>query len=204
MVGAILTQNTNWGNVEKAIREMKKRGLVEPKRLAEADVREVEKAVKSSGYFRQKARRVKGFAKWLVESYGGDLGKMFAKETKELREELLEINGIGPETADSILLYAGGKPVFVVDAYTRRSFARIGLLGEDAEYGEVQEFFEGNLPRSVELYKDFHAQIVALGKNFCKTRPRCNECPLKAICRFASIRAPAHRRPGSAPGARRL
>lgn len=182
MIGAILTQNTNWGNVEKAIGEMKRRGMMEPWGLAEADVRAVEKAVRSSGYFRQKAARVRDFAKYLVKNYGGDLDLLFAKRLPGLREELLSLNGIGPETADSILLYAGGKPVFVVDAYTKRSFARIGLLGKDAKYYEVQGFFEGNLPRDVELYKDFHAQVVELGKEYCRPKPRCAECPLKEVC----------------------
>ena len=182
MVGAILTQNTNWLNVEKAIAGLDARGLLEPEALADADVREIEKAVRSSGYFRQKARRIKRFAKWLVEEYGGDLDSLFSKELPELRAELLSLNGIGPETADSILLYAGGKPVFVVDAYTKRAFGRIGLLKKDAGYGEVQRLFEGNLPRDVELYNDFHAQIVELGKNYCKKKPLCGKCPLGKAC----------------------
>lgn len=184
MIGAVLTQNTNWGNVEKAIGEMKRRGLLEPEALADANVREVEKAVRSSGYFRQKAGRVRGFAKYLAEEYDSDLDSLFARPLPELRHELLSLDGIGPETADSILLYAGEKPVFVVDAYTRRAFARIGLVREDASYDELQGFFEENLPRDVELYKDYHAQIVELGKTYCRKRnPLCEECPVRRSCK---------------------
>ena len=187
MIGAILTQNTNWGNVEKAISGLKSKGLLEPEALADSDVRQIEKAIRSSGYFRQKAGRIKGFAKYLVENYDGDLDSFFSKRLAGLREELLSLNGIGPETADSILLYAGEKPVFVVDAYTKRIFGRLGLVGEDAGYEEVQRFFEKGLPEDVELYKDFHAQIVELGKRFCKKgTPLCRECPLRKECKQRS------------------
>jgi len=196
MVGAILTQNTNWVNVEKAIAGLKKRKMLTPSRLASADVRRIEAAIRPSGYFRQKARRLKGFAKWLVTEYnGGDMVRLCSRPLPALRRELLALDGIGPETADSILLYAAGKPVFVVDAYTKRAFSRIGLVKEDASYAEVQEFFEARLPKLVPLYKDYHAQVVELGKRYCRKEPLCHECPLMKSCRTGKRKAGRHRLP---------
>jgi endonuclease-3 related protein len=183
MVGAILTQNTNWKNVEKAIAGLKQKGLLTPESLASADLRTIESAIRSSGYYRQKAKRLKLFAKWLVEKYDGRLDLLFAAPLSELRQELLSLNGIGPETADSILLYAGDKPVFVIDAYTRRVFGRMGFISENASYCELQRFFESSLPSDVELFKDFHAQIVELGKTYCKKKPLCADCPLRRGCK---------------------
>jgi len=182
MVGAVLTQNTSWSNVEKAISEMKIRGFLTSKKLACADMREVEDAIKSSGYYRQKAERIVLLAKH-VERYGS-LNEMFAKPLAELREEVLSLKGVGPETADSILLYAAEKPVFVVDAYTRRVFSRIGILpnAEEMNYEEVRSFFEENLPADVRIFNDFHAQIVELAKRFCKKKPVCAGCPLEGRC----------------------
>lgn len=190
MVGAILTQNTNWANVEKAISELKRRRLLSPIALASLPNPTLEKAIRSSGYFRQKAERVKGFSQFLCGRYGCDLDGMFSRPVGELREELLSLKGIGPETADSILLYAGRKPVFVVDAYTKRIFSRAGFIRGDEGYEEVRAFFEKNLPRKVALFNDFHAQIVELGKNYClKNEPRCGHCPILSECRFGKKRA---------------
>jgi len=187
MVGAILTQNTSWRNVEKAIAGLKQRGLLTPRSLATADLGLIENAIRSSGFYKQKAERLKLFAHWLMDKYDGELDLLFAVPLQNLRKELLSLKGIGPETVDSILLYAGNKPVFVIDAYTRRIFWRLGLTKEDAKYDELQEFFESCLPHDVELFKDYHAQIVELGKTYCRKKPLCAGCPLRAICKNSGI-----------------
>lgn len=145
IVGAFLTQNTSWNNVEKALRNLRQRGLLHLSRLREVPLGELERAVRPAGYFRQKAQRLKNFIAFLDSRYGGSLHRMFSRPTAELREELLQLNGVGPETADSILLYAGGHPVFVVDAYTRRVFERHGVLGGGEKYEEVRQQFEHGL-----------------------------------------------------------
>ncbi len=179
IIGAILTQNTAWTNVEKAIANLKKKNALTPRRLKEIKLRELAGLIRPSGYYNVKARRIKEFINFLFNNFGGSLEKMFSVETGRLREMLLGVNGIGPETADSILLYAGGKPSFVVDAYTRRIFRRKGFLKGDEPYGDVQALFVENIPRDVNLYNDYHAQIVILGKNVCRTKPRCGVCPVK-------------------------
>ena len=189
MAGAILTQNTNWANVEKAIAELKKRKLLSPIALSSVPNAAVEKAIRSSGYYRQKAERLKGFSRFLCGRYGCDLQKMFSRPAGALRGELLSVKGIGPETADSILLYAAGKPVFVVDAYTKRVFSRAGMIRGDEGYDDVRAFFEKNLPHDSALFNDYHAQIVELGKRFClKSEPVCWACPILAECRFGRKR----------------
>lgn len=145
IVGAFLTQNTSWKNVEGALRNLRRRGVLNLEGLRKISLRDLEAAVRPSGYFRQKAQRLKNFVRFLDTRYGGSLARMFARPTAQLRAELLELNGVGPETADSILLYAGGHPVFVVDAYTRRVFERHGVLGSEETYEEVRELFEGAL-----------------------------------------------------------
>jgi endonuclease III related protein len=178
-VGAILTQNTNWGNVEKAIHNLKKRDVLAPHKLYNLSHEELASLIKPAGYFNIKAKRLRAFLEYLVIHYDGDLDKMLEKSLTSLREELLGVKGIGPETADSILLYAGNKPIFVVDTYTRRIFVRHGWIGEDFDYMAIQDHCMSALPEDVPLFNEFHALIVMIGKNYCKPKPRCDNCPLK-------------------------
>ena len=179
MVGAILTQNTSWSNVEKAINSLKKENLLEPRKLYRINQEELAQLIKPSGYYNIKARRLKNFINIFVNDFEGSAEKMFSGDGGELRKKLLNVNGIGPETADSILLYAGRKPFFVVDAYTRRIFSRHKLILEDSTYYQIQEFFVKNLDRDVKLFNEFHAQIVMLGKTICTSKnPNCTKCPI--------------------------
>ena len=179
MVGAILTQNTSWSNVEKAIKNLKKENLLEPRKLYRINQEELAQLIKPSGYYNIKARRLKNFVNIFVNDFEGSAEKMFSGDSRELRKKLLNVNGIGPETADSILLYAGRKPFFVVDAYTKRIFSRHKLISEDASYHQIQEFFIKNLDRDVKLFNEFHAQIVMLGKTICTSKnPDCAKCPI--------------------------
>lgn len=179
IVGAILTQNTSWKNVEAAITNLKREKLLSPLAIEKVSVPRLERLIRSSGYFRQKAKKLKAFVRFLRLEYGGALKRMFRTPTAELREKLLGVHGIGPETADSILLYAARKEVFVVDAYTKRILSRHGWTEEDVDYEEMRSLVENNLPRDVSLYNEFHAQFVQVGKNWCRPRdPRCSECPL--------------------------
>jgi endonuclease-3 related protein len=179
-VGAILTQNTNWTNVEKAIVNLKEAGALDIGVLNRLDHQELAALIRPAGYFNIKAKHLKNFIHHIVEHYGADLGSLLAQETQQLREELLSISGIGPETADSIALYAGEHPVFVVDAYTQRILYRHELIDEDADYFSIQDLFESSLPQDVPLYNDFHAQLVIVGKKWCKkSRADCENCPLK-------------------------
>lgn len=181
IVGAILTQNTAWGNVERAIRNLKKARLLSVKGLAGVPRRTLARLVRPSGYFNQKAITLRAFIDFLRDEYSGSLCRMARERTPALRRKLLAVHGIGPETADSILLYAFGRRVFVVDAYTVRIFSRHNFVPEDASYHEVQRFIAGNIPKSVRLYNEFHALIVRAGKEFCRTTPRCDICPLKIL-----------------------
>jgi endonuclease-3 related protein len=179
MVGAVLTQNTAWTNVEKAIANIKRQRLLVPSHLSRISERGLAKLVRPSGYFNVKARRLKHLLEFVRADFGGSLKRMFDADPGELRQKLLAVNGIGPETADSILLYAGGKPFFVVDAYTKRVFGRHGFFDSDEDYPHVQQLFMKNLPRDVGLYNEYHALIVRTGKEYCKkTKPRCTACPL--------------------------
>ncbi|MHC4183595.1 MAG: endonuclease III domain-containing protein [Planctomycetota bacterium] len=181
VVGAILTQNTNWGNVEKAIKNLKKAKVFTPRKLYEIDIKKLAELVRPSGYFNVKAKRLKHFIEWLFLEYNGSLPKMFKQDYVKLREELLSINGIGKETADSILLYAAQKPTFVIDAYTKRVLVRHELIPEDYEYEEMKAFFEENLPEDVSLYNEYHALLVRVGKYYCKPKEQCEECPLREL-----------------------
>ncbi len=182
IIGAILTQNTAWRNVEKAIKNLKKAGLLNVKALSRVPEKRLAGLIRPSGYYNIKAGRVKSFLKFLNIKYNGSIGRMFRAETAVLREGLLNIKGIGPETADSILLYAGERPVFVVDAYTKRIFSRHGCIDENATYEETQEKFSKSLPRDVRLFNEFHALIVELGKNLCRAKkPLCGKCPIRRI-----------------------
>jgi endonuclease III related protein len=179
IVGAILTQNTSWTNVERAISNLRGAGLLSPLAIEKAPGRRLERMVRPSGYFRQKARKLKAFCEFLRAEYGGSLKRMFETPTIVLREKLLGVFGIGPETADSILLYAGEHPVFVVDAYTRRMLSRHGWTNDKAKYDDIRWMFEREFPGDVKRFNEFHALIVNAGKNFCRTHdPLCGECPL--------------------------
>lgn len=182
ITGAILTQNTAWSNVEKAVSNLKKSKLLSVRGLSNIPEKTLSGLIKPAGYFNVKARRLKNFLRFLNASYNGSIDRMFRTETLRLRGELLGVNGIGPETADSILLYAGNKPVFVVDAYTKRIFSRHGFVKSDCEYEDTQFMFMENLPREPKLFNEFHALIVELGKNLCKSsKPLCNRCPIRRI-----------------------
>lgn len=181
-VGAILTQNTAWSNVEKAVANLKKRRLLTPRKIHGLPVDELASLIRSSGYYNQKARRLKDFVAFLYERYGGRVSEMRRRPMEILRGELLALKGIGPETADSILLYALDMPVFVIDAYTKRIFSRKGAMDEKMSYDEAQRFFENRLPQDPGLYNEFHAQIVNLGKDFCRRRnPACESCPIRKL-----------------------
>ena len=189
IVGAILTQSTAWVNVERAIANLRDAGMLSPRALRDVPFAKLARLVKPSGYFRQKARKLKAFVRFLYERYDGSLEKMFATPTERLREELLEVHGIGPETADSMLLYAGGHPVFVVDSYTKRVLMRHGLVGEKAGYEEMRALFENHIARDARLYNEFHALLVQVGKNWCRPREaRCDRCPLREFLKAGQPR----------------
>jgi endonuclease-3 related protein len=181
IIGAILTQNTSWKNVEIAIRALKEKNLLDPLKLYRVRDRLLANTIKSSGFFNIKAKRIKTFMRFLFENYQGSLKKMFSENLTPLREKLLKINGIGPETADSILLYAGGKPIFVVDAYTKRILARHNLISKTASYSEIQELFMENLKKDAGMFNEYHALLVYTGKYFCKKTPNCENCPMKGL-----------------------
>ena len=181
MTGAILTQNTSWTNVEKAIGNLKSAGYLTPKALHHIDISQLAEVIRPAGYYNIKAKRLKNFVDWLFDNYNGQLSSLDNIQTYRLREELLEINGIGRETADSILLYAFGRPVFVVDAYTARITTRHELIDPDADYEQLRELFESNLPEDVQLFNEYHALLVKAGKEFCKTKARCPGCPLEEL-----------------------
>jgi len=181
IVGAILTQNTSWSNVERAIAELRRERLLTAAAIEKVSAARLARLIRSSGYFRQKARKLKEFARFLRRAHQGSLNNLFATPTAELREQLLTVHGIGPETADSILLYAGRHKVFVVDAYTRRILERHGLVHPKASYEEIRALFEQSLPAESSLYNEYHALIVHTGKHFCRTRqPDCEHCALRS------------------------
>ncbi len=178
VAGAILTQNTNWKNVERALSELKKEGLLTPEILASTDAAILSRHIRPAGYFRAKARCLLSFVDYFKKGYNLDFDRFGDVETPELRAELLQIWGIGPETADSILLYALGRPVFVVDAYTRRVITRHRITDEAASYGDIQHLFMSRLPVDTSLFNEYHALLVRLGKEHCRKKPDCDECPL--------------------------
>ncbi len=179
MVGAILTQNTAWRNVEKAIEALKANGLLDARRIDALDAGTLALAIRPAGYYNVKAKRLKSFVRWLLERWDGDIERMRRAKPERVREELLEVKGIGPETADSILLYALGMPTFVVDQYTYRVATRHALAPEGAGYDELKELFESGLPRDAKLFNEFHALVVAVGKDFCRATAHCEKCPLR-------------------------
>lgn len=179
IVGAVLTQNTNWKNVERALDNLKIQNLLSLKALQDLPIEELAELIRPAGYYNIKARRLKNLVALFVETYEGEPELFFQEDLEGAREQLLSVKGIGPETADSILLYGCEKPVFVIDAYTCRIFSRHGLLPEESDYAGVQEIFHDALPQDVALYNEYHALIVQLAKDFCKKKnPSCEECPL--------------------------
>ena len=183
IVGAVLTQNTRWENVEMAISNLKQADMLDAERIADSQQEQLAECIRPSGFFRQKSRYLQEISRFYCR-HGGASG-LKKWPLNSLRETLLGVQGIGPETADSILLYALDKPVFVVDAYTRRIFQRLGQLPEHADYPFTQDYFHTRLPRSVPLFKEFHALIVEHAKRHCRTNPQCTDCPLCSCCAFA-------------------
>ena len=180
ILGAILTQNTSWNNVALAIADLRRKGLLVKARLMNAEAGEIEAAIRPAGFFRQKARAIRGFLGWLQQNHGGSLSRALALPPDVLRRELLALRGIGPETADAILLYAANRPFFVADAYTRRILARHGWLAEDVGYQETQQFLHRHLPRDPALFNEFHALLVETAKRHCRrAAPLCKGCPLE-------------------------
>ena len=188
ITGAILTQNTNWANVEKAIANLKSAHLLTPEKLYHLDISELAEFIRPAGYYNIKAKRLKSFLTWFFQNYDGQLANLETLDTNRLRAELLAVSGIGPETADSILLYAFGRPVFVVDAYTARVAVRHGLIDTEADYEQLRELFQSNLPQDVQLFNEFHALLVRLGKDFCRPKARCHGCPLEKLPHNLDIR----------------
>jgi endonuclease-3 related protein len=182
IVGAILTQSAAWGNVEKALANLKGEGVLSPQGLYHLPEDRLAQLIYPSGYYNAKARKLKAFVGHLVEVYQGDLDRLLARDVAALRPELLALHGIGQETADSILLYAGAKPVFVIDAYTRRSAARLGLAPAQVSYAALQALFMESLPPQVPVFNEYHALLVRLGKEACRKLPRCPVCPLLELC----------------------
>lgn len=182
IIGAILTQNAAWTNVEKAIKNLKKQRVLNIRGLNSISKKRLARLIVPSGYYNIKAERIKNFLRFLNLYYNGSLDRMFQEDTAVLRKQLLNIKGIGPETADSILLYAGGRAIFVVDAYTKRIFSRHGYIREDDDYDKVQNLFLENLPSDARLFNEFHALIVEHGKELCKKKkPLCKICPIRRI-----------------------
>jgi endonuclease III related protein len=178
MVGAVLTQNTNWTNVEKAIRNLKKKGLLSLEVLDRLSIQALGEEIRPAGYYNVKAKRLKNLVRFVFERCNGSLEELSTEAIGTLREGLVSVNGVGPETADSILLYALERPVFVVDAYTHRILLRHGMADEQMAYHELQELFVDHLPEDMHLFNEFHALIVKTGKDYCNKRPLCSDCPL--------------------------
>jgi endonuclease-3 related protein len=179
ITGAILTQNTSWANVKKAITNLRAAGCLDPEKLYHTDLLRLAELIRPSGYYHIKAKRLKSFLDWLFENYDGNLTNLENVNTEQLREELLSIKGIGRETADSILLYAYNRPVFVVDAYTARIAMRHRLIEPEADYEQLRDLFESNLPQDIQLFNEYHALLVSTGKEFCRPIARCPACPLE-------------------------
>ncbi len=180
-IGAILTQNTNWGNVEKAIDNLKRINALNAKSIQEMKAERLASLIKPAGYFNIKAKRLKAFIAFLMNEYHGSMKSMRDIEMRTLRTKLLEIHGIGPETADSILLYALEKPVFVIDAYTKRVLSRHGIMEHTKPYEEFQDLFHSTLKKDLRLYNEYHALFVRLGKTYCRKNPICEGCPLEGV-----------------------
>jgi endonuclease-3 related protein len=189
IVGAILTQNAAWTNVEKALENLKSKNSLDIKKISKLDLKSLQNMIKPTGFFNQKAKRVKYISEYLYNNYSGNLDSFFNRNLKVIRDELLSINGIGPETADSILLYAGNKQIFVVDAYTKRICKRLPI-NVNLKYDDIQAYFEKDISKEFEIkdtstiYNELHALIVNLGKYYCKSKPKCDICPIKKYCMY--------------------
>lgn len=182
VVGAVLVQNTNWQNVEKAIANLQDSGVLSFEALVAMPTEQLAEYIRPSGFFNVKAKRLKALLGMIDEYYSGELDGLLEDGLWEAREKLLSVKGVGQETADSILLYAAHQPIFVVDAYTHRVFSRHNLLDEETDYSTIQEIFMGNLEEDVQIYNEYHALIVAVAKRYCKkTKPLCDSCPLRDI-----------------------
>ena len=180
-VGAILTQNTNWYNVEKAIANLKSDKVLNPRALHDMSHERLASLIRPAGYFNIKAKRLKNFIGLLINKYHGSMSKMKREDLSSVRKKLLSVNGIGPETADSIILYALEKPVFVIDAYTKRVLSRHNILEHDASYDAFQELFHSKLRKDISLFNEYHALFVRLAKENCRTKPLCTGCPLEGM-----------------------
>ncbi len=179
-VGAILTQNTNWSNVERAIISLKAARAMSARAIHDMDNATLAELIRPAGYFNVKARRLKSFAEFLFSSYGGSMKHMARTPLEDVRTELLDVHGVGPETADSIILYALKMPVFVIDAYTKRVLSRHGVMEAGEDYESFRRYFEENLEHDSQMFNEFHALFVSVGKNYCRPKnPRCSECPIK-------------------------
>ena len=181
VIGTILTQNTAWSNVEKAIANLRKEKLLSPLSLKNVKKKKLAALIRPAGYYNIKTERLKNFVNFLFKKYDGSLRKMFLRDTPRLKEELLSVKGIGMESADSILLYAGRKPIFVIDAYTKRVLSRHDIIDKDSDYESVQRLFMDNLPTDHRIFNEYHALLVRLAKDICRKKPRCHICPIKPI-----------------------
>ena len=181
ITGAILTQNTSWANVEKAIANLIAADCLNAVKLHNLELSQLAELIRPAGYYNIKAKRLKSFLNWLFDNYDGNLKNLENVNTEQLREELLTVKGIGRETADSILLYALERPVFVVDAYTARITTRHGLIEPGADYEQLKDLFESNLPKDIQLFNEYHALLVRVGKEFCKPKAKCPSCPLEKL-----------------------
>jgi len=181
MIGAILTQNTSWRNVEKAIENLKQKNLINPKKLSKLSISELSNLIRPSGFYNIKAKRLRSFLNFINTKYSGSIEKMRQEKVSILRAQLLSVSGIDEETADSILLYGLDKPIFMIDAYTRRIFSRHGYFDAKVRYPSIQKFFMDNLPKKTKIYNEYHALLVKLAKDFCQTKPKCQRCPIKAL-----------------------
>ncbi len=185
VVGAVLTQQSNWANVEKALNNLKKISILTPKDIVMVPLDDLKKIIKPSGFYNQKSKRLKEMSEYILEFYGGDVKLLFDKDKKLLREELLKIKGVGKETADSIILYGAEKKEFVVDTYTKRIYSRLKIVEQKITYEDLKNHIINEIPEDLIIYQEFHGYIVLLGKNFCKkNNPKCGQCPLNPKCDY--------------------
>jgi endonuclease III related protein len=188
VVGAMLTQNTAWKNVERALSNLRSHGLLDLKALHATPIENLAQLIRPAGYFNVKARRLRNLVDFICRNYDGDLDAFLDQPIHALREELLSVSGVGRETADSIILYAAEKPTFVVDAYTARILRRHFLIDETADYELIKDLFESALPADVQLYNEYHALLVACGKGYCRPRALCDNCPLNVFDHDQTVR----------------
>lgn len=181
MIGAVLTQNTSWKNVELALENLREASVLDPDIIHDMPVEELAEMIRPAGYYRQKAKRLKNLTRLLCDEFNGSIERLFELSTQDLRERLLAVNGVGPETADSIALYAAEKPIFVVDAYTNRVLKRHGWIDFEADYHEIQQHFHNSLEHNTGMFNEFHALMVQVGKNHCGKQAKCDGCPLQNL-----------------------